>query len=221
MSGVPGAPDNMIRSAGADTTADAYAAAHGGVAPILVFPDQNGSFTGDTECVDGPRGMAETYLTKDVPAFIRQAFSTATGPAHWGIAGYSEGGTCALVLALGHPDVYGSFVDISGDPFPNLGLGVDARHLAVVGLYGGDPAQFDAHDARLLVQSPPAKAVAGWFVTGTKDRRDQGVAVVLDAALRSAGLNSHLAQAPGGHDFKMATHAVANSFSWLAQRVGA
>ena len=51
LAGVPGQPDNMIRAAGCHEVADRYAASHGGRAPVLVFPDANGSFAGDTECV--------------------------------------------------------------------------------------------------------------------------------------------------------------------------
>lgn len=220
LAGVPGQPDNMIRAASADKTADRYAAAHHGVAPILIFADANGSFTGDTECVDGPAGNAETYLTKDVPSFVTQAFGTATGPSHWAIEGYSEGGTCALTIALGHPDVYGSFVDIAGDQFPNLGTLGDAKAKAIAGLYGGDAALFDAHDPLQLILKPAAKPVAGWFEVGVKDHRKGDVASTLDAAMKAAGLQSQLVQAPGGHDFPMATRAVADSFAWLAGRLG-
>jgi S-formylglutathione hydrolase FrmB len=220
LAGVPGQPDNMIRAASADRTADAYAAAHGGIAPILVLPDANGSFTGDTECVDGPRGQAETYLTQDVPNFVTKAFSSATGPSHWAMAGYSEGGTCAMVVTMRNPGVYGTFVDISGDPYPNVGLHGDARSAAITGLYQGDAAQFDAHDPTKLVARPDAAHVAAWFETGTADRSARTVAVQLDAAFRAHGIDSHLVETPGGHDFPMAVKAVQDSFGWLAGRVG-
>ncbi|MFT3854077.1 MAG: alpha/beta hydrolase-fold protein [Ilumatobacteraceae bacterium] len=111
VAGVPGQPVNMIQAAGATSVADQYAAAHGGHAPILVFADPYGSFTGGTECVDGPLGNAETYLTVDVPHFAERQFAAASDAASWGIVGYSAGGTCAMEMALGHPDVYGTFVD--------------------------------------------------------------------------------------------------------------
>jgi len=37
LTGTPGTPINWLRAGGAEATADAYAAAHNGVAPILVF----------------------------------------------------------------------------------------------------------------------------------------------------------------------------------------
>jgi S-formylglutathione hydrolase FrmB len=221
LAGVPGQPDNMIRAGGATVVADHYAAAHGGRAPILVFPDANGSFAGDTECVDGIRGRAETYLTRDVPAFVEAKFGAATGPVHWGVLGFSEGGTCAMDLALGHPDVFGTFVDVAGDAFPNLGTRGDARAKAIAGLYGGDAAAFDAHDPMLLAARPQDRPVGGWFEAGTADHRIDAVATALDTALQHDGLVTRLVLVPGGHDFRMATRAVGDSFAWLAGRIGA
>jgi S-formylglutathione hydrolase FrmB len=220
LAGVPGEPLNMIRAGGATIAADRYAAAHGGRAPILVFPDANGSFTADSECVDGIRGRAETYLTQDVPAFVESRFSAAAGPAHWGILGYSEGGTCAMDLALGHPEVFGSFVDVAGDAFPNLGTRGDARARAIAGLYGGDTAAFAAHDPLALAQRPQDRGVQAWFEAGARDHRIAAVAHALNTALLHNGLTSRMVLAPGGHDFAMAAHAVADSFAWLAGRLG-
>ncbi len=48
------------------STADEFAAVHGGYAPVLVFVDPTGAFRNDTECVNGRRGNAADHLTKDV-----------------------------------------------------------------------------------------------------------------------------------------------------------
>lgn len=220
LAGTPGEPDNMIRAGHANAVAERYAAAHDGIAPILVFADGNGSFTADTECVDSNRGAAETYLTVDVPAFVTRVFSTATGPAHWAVEGFSEGGTCAAVLALGHPDVYGAFVDIAGDPYPNVGAHGD-RATTIRSLYGGDEAAFTAHDPTVLIQRPSAQSVGAWFEAGHDDHRRVRTAREFDERCRNAGLQSHLTITSGGHDFSTARHGVADSFSWLAGRLGA
>ena len=39
----------------------------------------------------------------------------------WAVGGVSYGGTCALQLATNHPDVYPTFLDISGSAEPTLG----------------------------------------------------------------------------------------------------
>ncbi len=42
---------------------DRLAAAHHGLAPIVVMPDQLGEATRNPMCVDGPLGDSRTYLT--------------------------------------------------------------------------------------------------------------------------------------------------------------
>ena len=49
LHGTPGNPTDWVEGGQAQVTADAWASQHGGVAPVLVMPDINGSMTGDTE----------------------------------------------------------------------------------------------------------------------------------------------------------------------------
>jgi S-formylglutathione hydrolase FrmB len=220
LSAVPGDPINMIRSGGAAAVADRYVASHGGVAPILVFPDDNGSLTNDTECVNSRRGDAETYLSVDVPAFISSRFSAAAGPAHWALEGYSEGGTCAMELALRHPNVFGSFVDIAGDAYPNASGSGNTRTRTIAELYGGDAADFVTHDPLLLARRPQDRAVHGWFEVGDGDHWTERVDRRIAAELRADGLVARFVTAPGGHTYRLAAQAVSASFGWLAHIVG-
>ena len=75
--GVSGTSADWTADGDADTTANAYAAEHGGLAPIIVMPDPNGDKTEDSECVNSQFGNAETYLTVDVPAYLRSRFGAA------------------------------------------------------------------------------------------------------------------------------------------------
>src|SRR5262249_6723401 len=105
LHGVPGGPENWLQAGQADQVIDPFAAANGGKAPILVMPDLSGDENNDTECTDSPRGNSETYLTTDVPEYMHSNFSVATGPGSMGVAGFSAGGFCALMLPLRHPDL--------------------------------------------------------------------------------------------------------------------
>ncbi len=120
LHGDPGGPENWTRSGQADVAADAFAADHGGQAPILVMPDVGGVDQVDTECVDSRRGRVETYLMDDVLAFAADRFGAATGPGTVAVAGLSSGGTCAAILALRHPDQIRVFGDYSGVGQPTL-----------------------------------------------------------------------------------------------------
>ena len=125
LAGVPGGPLDWTRAGFADQTAEKFANAHHGVAPIIVMPDANGSATGDTECVNSKRGQAETYLTVDVPRFVRKTYGAETSPGSMAIAGLSAGGMCSLMLALRHPDLYSTFADYAGLTSPTVGESIE------------------------------------------------------------------------------------------------
>ena len=107
-------PADWLRAGNAIKTVDDFAAAHRGNAPVLVFVDSGGAFNNDTECVNGTRGNAADHLTKDVPAFMEATYGVSANPANWGIVGWSMGGTCAVDLAVMHPDKFSTFEDIAG-----------------------------------------------------------------------------------------------------------
>jgi S-formylglutathione hydrolase FrmB len=219
LAGVPGDPSNMLRAGRAGRFAASYAHHHGGLAPILVFPDQNGAFTRDTECVDGPRGNAETYLTVDVPRDIAHRFGATTDPARWAIVGFSEGGTCALTLALAHPDRFGSFVDIAGDLGPNAASGPDAVRRTIERLYGGDAAEWSAHDPSTLLRSDAARRVSGRIVAGLADHRaaEAGRALV-EVAQRSC-VALRLESVPGAHSYAVVVRALQLELPRLADQL--
>ena len=100
----PGCPSNWIRTGNAVATIDAFARAHDGNAPVFVFADSSGSFNNDTECVNGLRGNAADHLTKEVRPYVVSTFGTSTAASNWAVVGWSAGGTCAIDLAVMHPE---------------------------------------------------------------------------------------------------------------------
>jgi S-formylglutathione hydrolase FrmB len=214
--GTPGTPINWLRAGHGQATDDAYAAAHGGVAPVLVVVDQNGSATADTECVDGPRGNAETYLSVDVPAFITGTLHIHADPARWGIVGFSEGGTCALTMVLRHPGIYRHIVDLGGDQQPNLGN--PAHTLAA--LYGGDVTAQREHDPARLLATRHYRGVTAWFGAGVDDGWAITVSGRLAALTRKAEIPTHSFVVPGGHNWQFAEAALAGIFAPLCVDLG-
>ena len=219
LAGVPGDPSNMLRAGHADRIAAAYARVHGGVAPILVFPDQNGAFTKDTECVDGPRGDAETYLTVDVRRAIERRLEPALAGRRWAIVGFSEGGTCALTLTLAHPHLFGTFVDIAGDLRPNAASGPGADQRTIGRLYGGRAGEWIEHDPLTLLHERAARGVSGWIVSGLGDRRASDAGRTLVAAARRAGVDVRLVSVPGGHSFTTVVRALQLELPQVADRL--
>jgi S-formylglutathione hydrolase FrmB len=216
LAGTPGATDQWVISGGAVAVADAYASAHHGTAPVLLFVDGNGSATGDTECVDGPQGNAETYLTVDVPAFVARTLHLPHDPARWGIVGFSEGGTCAVLLTLIHPQVYTYFIDIAGDAKPWLR---DTK-TTLSALFGGSTAARDAHDPALLLATHRYEGVTAWFVAGTSDTGPRTASHTVAVAMRAAGATVREYSAAGAHTWKFAADVLPRYLPALCQELG-
>jgi len=222
LHGTPGTPQDWLDGGQAAATADAYAAAHGGSAPILVMPDINGGLDADSECVDGPVGKVETYLTVDVPAFVQQVFHTAAPGRGWAVAGLSEGGSCSLMLALRHPELFGTFGDYAGLAGPRAGDTNDDTDSAVAQLFGGSQQEFAAHEPSSLLAARRYPELGGWFEVGDADAEPYAATQRLVPEARRAGIATCEVVVPGGgHTFDVFSRAFSDSLPWIAGRVGA
>ncbi|MET0189587.1 MAG: alpha/beta hydrolase-fold protein [Pseudonocardia sediminis] len=221
LHGTPGSPQDWTDGGRADETADAYAAAHGGRAPILVMPDINGTLDADTECVDGPAGRVETYLTVDLPEFVRSTFRTERPGPGWAVAGLSEGGSCAAMLALRHPGAFATFGDYSGLTGPRLGETNDDTASTVSGLFGGSAQEFAAHEPADLLASRRYPGTGGWFEVGSADAEPFAATRALVPPARRAGIDTCEVVVPGGgHTFDVFSQAFSDSLPWMAARLG-
>ena len=236
-----GRPADWPDSGDAQRTADSFAAHHGGNAPVLVFVDTGGQFSNDTECVNGVRGNAADHLTKDVLPYVVSHFAVSPDPAHWGIVGWSAGGTCAITTTVMHPELFSTFVDIDGQLRPDAG----SEDQTIDRLFGGDATAYRAFDpAMVMAGHGPFPGVAGWFavsVPGQPEYRAAGagpapgpdpkagingpedhvgVANYLCALASSSGIECSVVPQGGDHDFDSAAKAFAAALPWLAGRLG-
>ncbi|WP_208300674.1 alpha/beta hydrolase family protein [Mycobacterium sp. DL592] len=236
-------PADWMRAGNAIKTIDEFAAAHHGNAPVFVFVDSGGSFNNDTECVNGPRGNAGDHLTKDVVPYMESNFGVSRDRAHWGIVGWSMGGTCAVDLATMHPDMFSSLVDIAGDFAPNSGN----KTQTIDRLFGGDAAAYASFDpATVITKHGPYQGISAWFAIsgnpsstptapqainvgatglGGRDANpnpgDQTSAANSLCALGSAhGINCAVVAQPGKHDWPFAARVFTASLPWLAGQIG-
>ncbi len=85
-------------------------------ASIVVFIDEWGAPFPDSECANSTNGQMkmETFISKTVPEYVDSHYRTIARPAGRGIMGMSAGGFCAAMLALRHPDVFGTSISFSG-----------------------------------------------------------------------------------------------------------
>lgn len=217
--GDPGGPRDWITGGQLPAVMDAYAAAHKGLAPVVVLPDASAS-TGPTPslCLDSNYGRAGTYLSTDVPAWVRDTLGVGTHAAtDWAIAGFSYGGTCSLTLATGHPDIYPTFLDISGEDKPTIEAGQDAL---IRNYFSGDAAAFAAQNPLDVIAAKPLPDIAGIITVGADDSfyRSQGEEVA--AAMTKAGIDVQLQTVPGGHTWEAWKAGLQNNVDWLMQRYG-
>jgi S-formylglutathione hydrolase FrmB len=221
LHGTPGGPTDWTDGGMAQATADAWAAQHAGVAPVLVMPDINGSLTADTECVDSPLGKVETYLTVDVPAAVQQNFGTVAPGPGWAVAGLSEGGTCSIMLALRHPAMFSAFGDFGGLVGPRAGETNEDVADTITQLFGGSQQAFAAHEPSALLQAQRFPGLGGWFQVGTDDAEPLAAIQQLAPLSRAAGISTCLVAMPGqGHTFDVWRAAFQQSLPWFAGRLG-
>ncbi len=218
LSGQPGQPSDIINKAGFAASLDAFARKHHGLAPIVVIPDQLGETNANPMCVDSPLGNSESYLTIDVPSWIKHHLSVITDRDDWAIAGFSQGGTCALQLGAGHPELFGSLFDISGELAPRHGSPSSTIDLG----FGGSMARFEAATPLAIMsnRAPYADTVA-IFAVGQDDSRFGPNQRILSSAATRAGMTTTTFEVPSAaHDWHCATAALVHGLTVLASRFG-
>jgi enterochelin esterase-like enzyme len=214
IAGQPGDPHDWITAGQLARVLNAFAAAHGGLAPIVIVPDATGSPLANPLCLDSKLGNAEAYLTVDVPNWARTHLQIDRDTGHWAIGGFSYGGTCALQLSLHRPDLYPTFLDISGQQEPTLG-----SHLSTVrSAYGGDEQRFRSVNPLDILAHTQFPHNFGILAVGTEDHEYRPQARRIERATRAAGIATALLLFPGGHSWIIATEALQSALPTLSER---
>ncbi|MGW6377368.1 alpha/beta hydrolase [Rhodococcus sp. NPDC055112] len=216
VAGNPGQPDDWLTLGGLAETVTSYAAEHDGLAPVVVVPDALGATDAVPLCLDSQLGNVDTYLARDVPDWITGHLQVENDPEHWAIGGFSYGGTCSVQLAVRHPDVYPTFVDISGQDEPSLG----DHASTVAATFGGDESAFAAVNARDLLAVTTMPQLAGVFVAGSGDEEYRPQQQRMFEAARAAGMDARYYELPGGHSPQVWGPALARELDWVAERTG-
>jgi S-formylglutathione hydrolase FrmB len=217
LSGQPGEPRNWFDGSHVPEIMDAWAAEHGGLAPVVVVPDWTGSAAANPLCVDSVAGGDDyTYLTRDVPDWIRVELQVDPRPTRWAVGGLSAGATCAGQLAVNDPAQFPTFLFFSGQTEPTLSDRADT----VAALFGGDEAAFVRIDPLDVLKSRAFPDSAAVFAAGAQDTTyGQQTRAVREAAL-AAGIDARYLDLPGGHDSPFWAAALEGSMDWLGTRLG-
>ncbi len=207
LSGQPGAPSNIVTSGALPSIADAYASAHRGLAPIVVVPDQLGAPEANPMCVDSPLGNSATYLTVDVPNWVRSHLHVLNGPRYWAIGGFSQGGTCSIQLGAEHPELYGGILDIAGQVAPHRG----SISATIKDAFGGSADRYRQSSplALLAAGAPYPPHTLAIFAVGAKDTRFGPGSVTVAHAAAAAGMDVHTFTSPDtAHDWHTVQYAL-------------
>ncbi|MHC6221467.1 alpha/beta hydrolase [Arthrobacter sp. MMS24-S77] len=218
FAGQPGRPADWLTGGLLEPTMNTFAAKHGGVAPVVVVVDPNGSDTANTMCMDSRIARADTYLAIDVPRWINSTLDVSADPRKWAVGGFSFGATCAMQMTTLHPEIYPSFIAFSGEREPSLG---PDRQRTIQTAFGGDSAAFDALTPLTLMKKQSYAGHAGFIAVGTADSEFSHFAAELGTAARGSGFDIRQASVPGaGHSWAVAVQELPSAMDFLAPRWG-
>jgi S-formylglutathione hydrolase FrmB len=216
LAGQPGDPRAWLDSGRLQAMMDGFAKRHGGLAPVVVMPDDLGSEFANPLCLNSRLGDVQTYLTVDVPNWITSHLQVRPPERGWAISGFSQGGTCAIQLSTQAPRLYPFFVDISGQIEPSLG----SRQLTISRAFHGDAAAFARVDPIVLMARTRFPRDAGVFVGGANDHGYTQQQRKMYLAARHAGMKVTFMELPGGHSWGVWRGGLEHNMAWLAGRLG-
>jgi S-formylglutathione hydrolase FrmB len=218
LPGSPGQTTDWLYGGRVEATMDNFASRHNGVSPIVVMTDDQGTLLNDTECVDSPRGNVETYLTQDVPNFIKSHFDVSANPADWAIGGLSDGGMCGIMLTLTHPSVYHYFLDFGGEIGPEVG----SKSQTVNALFKGSETAWENHQPAYLLQTKKYSGLGGFFAVG---KSDSYIVTTAIKQLYAESVQDKFAVVSetinGQHSFGVWQQSFQDALPWLSNKLGA
>ena len=218
LSGQPGIPTNMVSTVDMPTILDQFARTHRGLAPIVVIPDQLGMAYANPMCVDSPLGNSATYLSVDVPNWIRAHLNVMNNRTKWAIGGYSQGGTCSIQLGSRFPGLFGSIFDVSGEIAPHRG----SAEATIAAAFGGSADAYEAAKPQSLIAAgAPFADTLAIFAVGATNPKYRRTAATLESAARVAGMRTVTIVAPhSGHEWPTVGYAVEHGLPVLCRNWG-
>jgi poly(3-hydroxybutyrate) depolymerase len=214
LMGQPGNPDPSFQK----PILDAFATRHNGLAPIVLVADQLGNPATDPLCLDTAKyGKSETFLAGDVVAWARANLHVLSDPAHWTIAGYSNGGQCALSLGAKHPEIWGNVLDISGEEYP----GSSRPNQTLVQDFAGNKAAYQAARPLKILAAHHYSDTVGIFTVGSNDGSYVTQARRVEAAAKASGWKTTYFEVPkGGHVLGALNGGLREGYRLLYPRLG-
>jgi S-formylglutathione hydrolase FrmB len=218
ISGQPGAPSDWLTGGALRSRMDRFAAAHQGLAPVVVVVDPNGSAQGNTMCLDSRIAQADTFLSQDVPAWIDRTLAVDPDRRQWAAGGFSFGGTCAVQMATRHPEIYSSALAFSSEREPAI---AKEREKTIEASFGGDTEAFERLTPLRLMAERRFEGHGLYFAAGARDPEFLGYLDELSLAAREAGFSVETRRIDNaGHSWLAASSGLPGGLDFLAARWG-
>lgn len=207
LSGQPGSPSDMLSVGHMPAVLDAYAAQHHGMAPIVVSADQLAVPGHNPMCVDSTVGNSATYITRDVPAWVRAHLDVPAPGRHWGLVGFSQGATCTTQFLAGYPETFAAGLAISSQLRPIDRSPQNSADEA----FGGSLRRWRAAAPGALMRAHgPYRDHLLVLTSGQADAEFTANARVLLRDARAAHIRALRVEAPGsGHDWNTVAWSLA------------
>lgn len=261
LHGVGGDEYSWTKNMALDQAADALK-----LQAIVVMPDGDGNWYVDSKlaedydaCIKDGTGLLdadwvpaktcvkkssyETYLTREVIAWVDRTYLTLAVREGRAIAGFSMGGFGALMLAMRHQDLFSAAASHSGvdsilykGPYPyvkdKVELYADTTDLSqwqgklgkwgdwIRDMFSADIANWKAHDPVVLAERLEPGKLAIYLDCGTEDKYllQAGMQYLHDRLL-AKGIAHAYYLGPGGHTLTFWKERVPHSLEWLAAQV--
>lgn len=213
LAGQPGSPTRFFSASNIASMLNEYAKNHSGLAPIVISPDQNGSSSHNSLCADTPVfGKAETYLTKDVPNWIKKHLPVSEDPKLWLMGGFSQGGTCATQLVPAHPDIFSSMYSAGGEIEPTW----KDENQTISKYFNGNKKAYESHIPEKIMRKNAPLKQNYYAIAGLWDPKSQSNQSTISITAHKSGMRviTMLAQ-KSGHDWhtvQAGLHVVIDQF---------
>ena len=218
IAGQPGGPADWLTGGSLQAHMDSYARAHGGVAPVVVVPDPNGSQSANTMCMDSRIAKADTYLTRDVVGWITSTLTVDTDHSRWAAGGFSFGGTCAIQLATRHPELFPAALSFSGEAEPAI---AKERQKTIDAAFPGDPEAFTRQTPLAIMQQQRFDGSGLYLTAGQDDPEFIAYLRTLASAAEQAGFTVRAYEVEHtGHSWDTSSRRIADALDFLSDRWG-
>jgi enterochelin esterase-like enzyme len=173
---------------------------------ILVSPDGNGRPGLASEWGNSydQSQLIETFLARDLVAYVDQHYRTLADPAHRAIAGLSMGGFGAMNIALHHPSVFATVISLGG------------YYQAKGEIWGHNPSYLQHNSPALVLPHLPQAHKLHFFLgAATKDQPYYDYAKQFIQVLASLQIPYQLDLQDGHHSWRVWQVQMYHALLWM------